>query len=277
MFPKVCAGQCTAPAYIPPMQSNISYLLAIDIGNTDTVVGVFKGETIKDHFRVASDHRMTADQGGFFITGLLERMKIANEDIEDVVISSVVPQLTPVFEETARKYFGCVPVIVSASIPLPIRIDVDHPNEVGADRIANAVAAFHKFGGPVIVVDFGTATTFDVVSADGAYIGGIIIPGPKTSLGELARKAARLFEVRIDKPERVVGRSTEGALMSGMYYGTVGQVDYLIEQIIEETGYANVRVIATGGLAGRIKDASRYIKLLEPTLTLEGLRLIGAR
>ena len=250
-------------------------LLAIDIGNTDTVVGVFKGETLKDHFRVASDHRMTADQAGFFITGLLERMHLTNEQIEDVIISSVVPQLTPVFEETGRKYFGCLPILVSASIPLPIRVDVDHPDEVGADRIANAVAAFHKFGGPVIVVDFGTATTFDVVSPDGAYIGGIIIPGPKTALGELARRAARLFEVRIEKPARVVGRSTDGALKSGMYYGTVGQVDYLIGKIIEETGFDRARIIATGGLASGIHEASAHIRLVEPTLTLEGLRIIA--
>ncbi|MBD3258939.1 type III pantothenate kinase, partial [candidate division GN15 bacterium] len=244
-------------------------------GNTDTVVGVFDGEKLRDHFRVASDHRMTADQAGFFITGLLERMHVANEQVEDVVISSVVPQLTPVFEDTAKRYFGCVPVIVSARIKLPITIDVDRPDEVGADRIANAVAAYTRFGGPVIVIDFGTATTFDVVSAEGAYIGGVIIPGPKTSLGELARRAARLFEVRIEKPAAVVGRSTEGALKSGLYYGTVGQIDYLVQKIIEDTGFENVRIIATGGFAKVLQDVAESIKLVEPTLTLEGLRIIN--
>ncbi len=250
-------------------------LLAIDIGNTNTVVGVFKGTTLKDSFRVASQRTMTADEAGFFITGLLQRMRIPNEDVDEVVIASVVPPLTPVFEQTAKKYFGCFPVIVSAHIHLPIKIDIDQPDEVGADRIANSVAAFQKFGGPCIVIDFGTATTFDVVNAEGAYIGGIIIPGPKTSMGELARKASRLFEVRIEKPDTVVGRSTAGALKSGLFYGTVGQIDFLVEKILEETGFENVRIVATGGLANGIEKASRHIKLVEPSLTLEGLRLIA--
>jgi len=181
-------------------------LLAIDIGNTDTVVGVYDGTALQGHFRVASEHRLTADQAGFFISGLLERMHIPNGSITQVVIASVVPPLTPVFEETAQKYFGQTPIVVSAAIKLPISIDIDQPDQVGADRIANSVAAFDRFGGPVIVVDFGTATTFDVVSPEGAYIGGVIIPGPKTSMAELARRAARLFEVRIERPDSVVGR-----------------------------------------------------------------------
>lgn len=250
-------------------------LLAIDIGNTHTVVGVYKDKTLRDHFRVASQDRLTSDEAGFFITGLLQRMGVANEEIEDVVIGSVVPGLTPVFEETARKYFGCIPVIVSALIKLPIRVDINRPDEAGADRIANAVAAFTKFGGPAIVVDFGTAINFDVVDAEGAYIGGVLLPGPKTSMEQLAKRAARLFEIRLEKPDSVVGRSTAGALKSGLYYGTVGQVDYIIDKIIEETGFENVRIIATGGLAGGIEKASRHIELIEPTLTLEGLRLIS--
>ena len=250
-------------------------LLAMDIGNTHTVVGVYKGETLKDHFRVASQERLTSDEVGFFITGLLQRMGIANEQIEDVVIGSVVPGLTSVFEETARKYFGCIPTIVTASIKLPITIDINRPDEAGADRIANAVAAFTKFGGPSIVVDFGTAVNFDVINAEGAYIGGVLLPGPKTSMAQLAKKAARLFEIRIEKPDSVVGRSTAGALKSGLFYGTVGQVDFIVDKIIEETGFEKTRIIATGGLAAGIEKASRHIKLIEPTLTLEGLRLIS--
>lgn len=250
-------------------------LLAMDIGNTHTVVGVYRETTLKDHFRVASQEHLTADEVGFFITGLLQRMGIANEQIEDVVIGSVVPGLTSVFEETARKYFGCVPTIVSASVKLPIKIDINRPDEAGADRIANAVAAFTKFGGPSIVVDFGTAINFDVINAEGAYIGGVLLPGPKTSMTQLAKKAARLFEIRIEKPDSVVGRSTAGALKSGLFYGTVGQVDYIVDKIIEETGFEKTRVIATGGLAAGIETASRHIKLIEPTLTLEGLRIIA--
>lgn len=250
-------------------------LLAVDVGNTDTVVGVYRDSTLKDHFRVASQERMTSDEAGFFITGLLQRMSIPNEDIEDVVIGSVVPSLTPVFEETARKYFGCIPIIVSASVALPIRIDINRPDEAGADRIANAAAAFTKFGGPVIVVDFGTAINFDVVNSEGAYIGGVLLPGPRTSMVQLAKRAARLFEIRIEKPDTVVGRSTAGALKSGLFYGTLGQVDFIVDKIIEETGFDKARVIATGGLAGGVEKASRHIKLIEPTLTLEGLRIIS--
>jgi len=250
-------------------------LLAIDIGNTHTVVGVYREATLKDHFRVASQDRLTSDEVGFFITGLLQRMHIANEEIEDVIIGSVVPGLTPVFEETARKYFGCMPTIVSASVKLPIKIDINRPDEAGADRIANSVAAFTKFGGPVIVVDFGTAVNFDIVNAEGTYIGGVLLPGPKTSMVQLAKRAARLFEIRIEKPDSVVGRSTAGALKSGLFYGTVGQVDFIIDKIIEETGFEKTRIIATGGLAGGIEKASRHIRLVEPTLTLEGLRLIS--
>ena len=209
-------------------------LLAIDIGNTNTVVGVYHDGTLKDSFRVTSQQRVTSDEAGFFISGLLERMKIAPDQIDKVVIGSVVPPLTSVFEESARKYFGCLPVIVTARIKLPVKIEIDKPDEVGADRIANASGAYDKFGGPAIVVDFGTATTFDIVSKEGAYIGGVIIPGPETSMAELARKAARLFEIRIEPPDSVVGKSTAGALKSGLFFGTVGQVDYIIERIIEE-------------------------------------------
>jgi len=250
-------------------------LLAVDIGNTNTVVGVYRDGTLKDSFRVTSQQRVTSDEVGFFISGLLERMKIAPDQIDKVIIGSVVPPLTSVFEETARKYFGCFPVIVTARIKLPVKIEIDKPDEVGADRIANAAGAYDKFGGPVIVVDFGTATTFDVVSKEGAYIGGVIIPGPETSMAELARKAARLFEIRIEPPDSVVGKSTAGALKSGLFFGTVGQVDYIIERIIEETGFERCAIVATGGLATGIEKYSRHIKLVEPILTLEGLRLIA--
>jgi len=249
-------------------------LLTIDIGNTNTVVGVFDGDTLRDHFRVASQTRMTSDQAGFFMLGLLERMDIAPGDIKAVCIGSVVPVLTPVFEEASRKYFKCAPTVVSAHVKLPIKIDIEQPDQVGADRIANSVAAFHHWGGPAIVVDFGTATTFDIVDADGAYLGGVIIPGPETSMGELARRAARLFEVRIEKPDTVVGKSTAGALKSGMFYGTLGQVDTIIDRILEETGFTGTTIVATGGLAHGIEKASRHITETVPTLTLDGLRII---
>jgi len=250
-------------------------LLTIDIGNTNTVVGVYEGETLRDSFRVTSARLMTADEAGFLISGLLERMQVSSEEIGSVVIGSVVPPLTSIFEAAAKKYIGCHPLVVSARIKLPIRIAIDQPDQVGADRIANSVAGFQKFGGPVIIVDFGTATTFDIVSPDGAYIGGVIIPGPETSMAELARRAARLFEVRIEPPDSVVGKSTAGAMKSGLFYGTIGQLDFIIDKIIEETGFDKPTVVATGGLTNGIEKHSRYIRLIEPNLTLEGLRLLS--
>jgi len=250
-------------------------LLAIDIGNTNTVVGVFDGDRLTNHFRVASAHNLTADEAGLFLTGLLERMPVAPDRIDCVIIASVVPLLTFVYQETSQRYFNHDPIIVSHETRLPISIDVDDPGQVGADRLANGAAGYHKFGGPVIVVDFGTATTFDVIDEKGCYRGGVIIAGPESAMSELARRAAKLFTVRIEKPRAVVGRSTAEALKSGFFYGTVGQVDHIVERIIEETGFTAPAVIGTGGLAWGVESSSKYIRHIEPTLTLEGLRLIA--
>lgn len=251
-------------------------LLATDIGNTNIVVGLYEGNELKDHFRISSRQKMTTDEAGFFVTGWLQRMKIENKAVDSFILASVVPPLTGVFESMARKHFGCIPIVVSPDLNLPITIEIDRKEQLGADRICNAVAGFDKQGGPIIIVDFGTATTFDVISAEGSYIGGVIIPGPETSMAELARKAARLFEVRIEPPESVIGKSTAAALRSGLFHGTVGQVDYIIDKIIDEAGFENTRIIATGGLAAGLENYSRFIRQVEPTLTLEGLRLIEA-
>lgn len=250
-------------------------LIAIDIGNTSIVVGLYKNTTLKDRFHLSTRANMTADEAGFFITGWLSKMSLSGEDIDAVIISSVVPALTSTFELTARKHLGCLPTMVSHKLKLPVTIEIDDPGQVGADRIANAVAGFTKFGGPVIVVDFGTATNFDIVNSEGAYIGGILLPGPETSMAELARKAARLFEVRIEPPDSVVGKSTAGALKSGLFHGTIGQVDYLIDKVIEETGFTGTKVIGTGGFSRGLDKHSRHIKIIEPELTLEGLRIIS--
>jgi type III pantothenate kinase len=250
-------------------------LLVIDIGNTNIVLGVFDERTLIGHVRVMTRDRLTVDEGWFLITTTLERMKVKSDDIASVVVASVVPPLTGTFEMAAEKLFGCKAIVVSHRVKLPIVIEIDQPEQLGADRIANAAAGYDKFGGPVIVVDFGTATTFDVVNDKGAYIGGVIIPGPETSMAELAKKAARLFEVRIELPDRVVGKSTAGALKSGLFYGTVGQVDFIIDKILDETGFRKCHVVATGGFVSNIQKYSRHIKLIEPTLTLEGLRLIS--
>ena len=250
-------------------------LIAIDIGNTNIVIGLYKGTTLKDHFRVSSRSDLTADEASFFVTAWLERMNLTNEQIDAVIICSVVPTLTRTFETVGRKHLGCMPTVVSHRLELPITIEIDQPDQVGADRIANATAGFIKFGGPLIVVDFGTATTFDVVNEKGAYIGGVIIPGPETSMAELSKKAARLFQIRIEPPDSVVGKSTAGALKSGLFHGTVGQVDHIIDRITEETGFDGCRIVATGGFALGLEKYSRHIKMVEPTLTLEGLRILN--
>lgn len=250
-------------------------LLAIDIGNTNTVLGLFEREKLTGHFRLSTRHKLTVDEVDLLLTTTLERMKLKTDDVSSVVLGSVVPPLTGIFETVAKRLFGCEAIVVSHRVKLPIAIEIAHPEQLGADRIANAVAGYDKFSGPVIIVDFGTATTFDVVNEKGAYIGGVIIPGPETSMAELAKKAARLFEVRIEPPDRVVGKSTASALKSGLFYGTVGQVDFIIDKILDETEFNKYDVVATGGFASRIEQFSRHVKMVEPTLTLEGLRLIS--
>ena len=250
-------------------------LLAIDIGNTNTVIGIFDGATLRDSFRVSSSQTMTSDEAGFFIHCSLERLGVGGDRIKEVIIGSVVPSLTPVFETTAKRYCGCIPTVVSAGLQLPIQIKIDRPDQLGADRIANSVAAYSRYGGPVIVVDFGTSTNFDIVDKEGSFIGGVLCPGPETSMVELAKRAARLFEIRIEKPQSVIGRSTAGALKSGFFYGTIGQVDFILDRIIEEAGFDRPVIVATGGYAVGIQEHSRHIKLVEPDLTLEGLRLIA--
>lgn len=250
-------------------------ILVIDIGNTNIVIGVYSGEELVGSVRLSTRGSLTSDEAGLLVTGFLHRMGFTVEQIGQVVIGSVVPHLTSAFEETAQQYLECEPLVVTAHVKLPVTIDIDQPDQAGADRIANAAAAYTRFGGPLIVVDFGTATTFDVVNFDGAYIGGIISAGPETSMAQLARRAARLHEVRIEQPERVIGRDTGGALKSGLFYGTVGQVDHIIDKIIEETGAVDTKIIATGGLAVGFEVHSRLIQQVEPHLTLEGLRIIG--
>jgi type III pantothenate kinase len=250
-------------------------LLAIDIGNTDTVVGLFDDGRLIDFFRVASNHSLTVDECGFFVTGLLEKLNVHTVKISRVVIASVVPRLTPVYNQMSQKYLSATAYNVTADIKMPIKIGYEDPSEVGADRIANTVAAYQKYGCPVIIVDFGTATTFDVIDKAGVYLGGVIAPGIKTAGAELARRAARLFEVNIEKPKSVIGRTTADSLKSGLFYGGVGQVDYLLKHIIAELGGGEIKVISTGGLSAEISHNSEYISSVEPTLTLDGLKIIA--
>jgi type III pantothenate kinase len=250
-------------------------LLAIDIGNTHTVLGLFKGKSLIDHYRVTSNHALTVDECGVLIKQLFSDYK----SIVDVIICSVVPPLSPVYQEMSRKFLKIDPVFVQWNLPLGIKIRYDDPSKVGADRIANAVAAHQMFGGPVIIVDFGTATTFDVISPKGEYLGGAIAPGIETSSLNLFSRAAQLFKVSLETPRKAIGRSTEESLRSGIIFGTVGQIDEIVDRIKKELKEEHdikerPKVIATGGLASLIAQESETIEKVEPTLTLEGLRRI---
>ncbi len=250
-------------------------LLAIDIGNTDTVVGVFDDLRLVAHFRVASALNLTVDEAGLFVYSLFSHhIKAEAAEVTRVAICSVVPNLTEVYEKTARKYFQAEPLTISSHIKLPITIDYPHPAEIGADRLANAAASYDRLKKAVVVVDLGTAITFDIVSDQGQYKGGIIAPGTQAAGANLARKAARLFEVRVEKPDRVIGQSTAEALKSGFFYGTIGVIDHILELVFAELGQKTA-VLATGGEAETYCRDSKYVDEVLPTLTLEGIRLIA--
>lgn len=254
----------------------MSYLLAIDVGNTTTAIGIFKGKRLVNNWRIATIVQRSADEHYIILENLFRSHKIRKEGIKALVISCVVPSLLSALEELAKNYFRIKPLIVSPGIKTGISIKYDDPREVGADRIVNAVAAYEKYGGPIIVVDFGTATTFDVISKKGEYLGGVVAPGIQISSDALFEKAARLPRVEIIKPKRVIGKDTVSSIQSGLIYGFVGQVDEIIRRINKELK-ARPRVIATGGLARLIASESKTIAKVDPLLTLEGLRLIYER
>ena len=250
-------------------------LLALDIGNTNTVAGIFDGKNLLYQNRIVTNKDSTAEHLADSFDSWLKESAVEKEKIRSAIICSVVPLVTDVYIQTVVSLFKIQATLVSSELPLPIKIDIDAPRQVGADRIANAVAAFSKYGGECIVVDFGTATNFDIVNLGGDYIGGVLLPGPETSMAELARKAAQLHVVDVDPPKKVIGRTTTEALMSGLFFGTVGQVDYIVERIIDEAKFNKPTVIATGGLAEKFVSYSKFIHRTEPDLTLEGLRIIS--
>jgi type III pantothenate kinase len=250
-------------------------LLAIDIGNTHTVLGIFRQSKLVDYFRVTSDHALTVDECGILVKQLFPVYR----KISHVIICSVVPPLTPIYCEMSEKLLKVEPVLVQWDLPLGIKITYDDPSKVGADRIANAVAVYQIYGGPAIIVDFGTATTFDVISDRGEYLGGAIAPGIEISSLNLFKKAAQLFKVSLEKPRKAIGQSTEESLRSGIVLGSVGQIAEIVGRIKTELRRDHgikkrPKVIATGGLANLIAKESKIIEEVAPTLTLEGLRRI---
>ena len=256
-------------------------LLAIDVGNTNVTIGVFDGDRLAHNWRLAALRERTADELGIFVTRLFEQTKIDVASVTGIAVASVVPPLTRPMEEMCERYFGRKALLVDATnAGIPVRYSP--VGDVGADRIVNAVAAWEKHGVargvPLIVVDFGTGTTFDIISKEGEYLGGIICPGINISAEALFQRAARLPRVEVRKPPSVIGQNTVNAMQSGLFFGYVEMVDGLVRRIRAElAGGDQAIVIGTGGLAEVIAEESRGIQKLEPDLTLEGLRIIWNR
>jgi type III pantothenate kinase len=259
----------------------VTTLLVIDIGNTNIAFGLFDyadeggrevGE-LSHHWRIGTHRENTSDELALHLTGLFEHVGRSTDEVTDVCISSVVPPMLPIWERVCEKLFDRPPLVVGPGIRTGMPVRYDNPHEVGADRIVNALAAYELLGGPVIAVDFGTATTFDCVSQDGEYLGGAIFPGMHTSMEALFERAAMLHRVEVARPKSVIGKTTTAALQSGLLFGYAGVVDSMVERIRGELG-ESARVVATGGLAGRVASETRSIEKVEPFLTLEGLRII---
>ena len=251
-------------------------LLVIDIGNTNTSLGVFDGENLTANWRLTTARERTGDEWGVHTRNLFALAGLDFKSIDAIAIASVVPPLNFTLKRMAEVYFRVTPLFVDHTIETGVPILYQPPSDVGADRIVDAVAAIRKYGAPCIVVDFGTATTFDAINAMGAYLGGVITPGITISSDALFERAAKLPRVEIKRPEKVIGSATVEAMQSGLYYGYVGLVDDILRRMIAELG-GSPRVIATGGLAPLIAKGSRYVEIVDETLTLEGLRLVYER
>ena len=248
-------------------------LLTIDIGNTNIIAGVFDGDRLVAHWRVATDYARTADEYGITFLDVLSTRGVETSTIRSVALSSVVPPLTPVFGKMSQNYFHAVPLIVTSDLDTGLTFRFEHPQEIGSDRIVNAAAAYARYGGPIIIVDFGTAITFCVVTEAGEYLGGAIAPGVQISADALAQRAAKLSSVELTLPKEVIGHNTASSIQSGLIYGFAGMVDGLVRRIKLNLGQ-ECRVIATGGQAALIAPVSETIDDVRDLLTLEGLELL---
>ena len=261
-------------------------LLVLDVGNTNTVLGVYRMETtgfagkvgtkLEAHWRVATLATHTVDEYGVLFRNLFAIAKIEVEEVHGIIISSVVPPMDSTLREVCERYFHLKPLFVEPGAKTGMPVLVDNPQEVGADRIVNGVAAFEKYGGPCVVVDFGTATTFDVVSRKGEYLGGAIAPGIGISAQALVENTARLPRVDFRRPAKLIGTNTVASMQSGMFYGYLGLVDGILERMTAELG-PETKVVATGGLSPLIGEHSKFIKTVDDLLTLDGLRIIWER
>lgn len=252
-------------------------ILVFDVGNTNIVLGAYKGDKLLDFWRVSTDTQKTADEYGIIIKQMFIHEGYNIDDVKAVIISSVVPPIMYTLEHMTKKYFKKEPLVIGPGIKTGMNIKYDNPKEVGADRIVNAVAGYEMYGGPLIIVDFGTATTYCAISKNGEYLGGAISPGVRISMDALYQRTAKLPRVELLKPDSVICKNTINSIQSGVIFGYVGQVDYIVRRMKKELGDENTKVIATGGLSKLIASESETIDVVNGLLTLEGLRIIYDR
>lgn len=249
-------------------------ILTIDVGNTNITCGVFENEEIVASFRITTKIPRTSDEYGMLISNLLEKNRLNTEDVQDAILCSVVPNVMHSLEGALIKYFKIKPIIVEAGVKTGIRIVTPNPQQIGADRIVDAVAAYELYGGPVIVIDFGTATTYDYVDESGAFLGGITAPGIRISAKALWEDAAKLPEIEIKKPDNILGKDTISSMQSGLVYGQIGQTEYIIKKTKEEVGREDTKVVVTGGLGRIIANETDTVDTYDPNLTLKGIYLV---
>jgi type III pantothenate kinase len=249
-------------------------LLAIDVGNTNITLGIWNGESLLGKFRMTTKIPRTSDEYGVLIYDLLRTREISPDEVKDVIISSVVPTILYSLTNGIIKYLGCNPIIVGTGTKTGVKISTANPKEIGSDRIVDVVAAYELYGGPLIVVDFGTATTYDLVTKDGSFTAGVTSPGIRISANALWKDTAKLPEVEIKKPDSILAKETISSMQAGLVYGYIGQTEYIIKKIKEESGIRDIKVIATGGLGKIIADETDEIQIYDPELTLKGLKII---
>lgn len=254
-------------------------LLVIDVGNTNIVFGIYKEDVLVNNWRIASEKSRTSDEYGLLFEQIFIHYGLEPKDISSIIISSVVPPLMHTLSAMCLRYFDIDPIVIGPGVKTGMDIKIDNPKEVGADRIVNGVAGYEKYGGPLIVVDFGTAITFDAISKEGDYLGGAITPGISISSEALFLRTAKLPKVEIAKPKKIIGKNTVNSIQSGLVYGYIGLVDYIIENMMNELAPngETVKVIATGGFSSLIGSESKYIQYIDKMLTLDGLRIIHGR
>jgi len=252
-------------------------IFVIDVGNTNIVFGLYKDDKLLMNWRMGTDKNKASDEYGMFYLDIFRHVNIEITEITAVLISSVVPPIMYSLEHSIRKYFQKDPIVIGPGIKTGMNIKIENPKEVGADRIVNAVAAYEIYGGPIIIIDFGTATTFCAVSDKGEYLGGAISPGIKIGIEALYSNAAKLPRIEISKPAKVIGKNTVNSMKSGIVFGYIGQVEYIVKKMKKEMDRNDVKVVATGGFANMIAAETAYIDEINPLLTLEGLKIIYNR